>query len=64
MRIIIDIEPEYYTKIKNELEQNSLYFTFKVFRLIAEGLVIPDDFLKNSDLKKLMELSTVKVIHD
>ena len=61
MRVIIDIEPKYFELVKQAVQHGDRLFAYNI---IASGLVIPDDFLKNCDIKKLMELSTVKVIHD
>lgn len=61
MRVIIDIEPKYFELVHQAVQQGDRLFAYNI---IANGLVIPDDFLKNCDIKKLMELSTVKVIHD
>lgn len=61
MRVIIDIEPKYFELVQQAVQQGDRLFAYNI---ISSGLVIPDDFLKNCDIKKLMELSTVKVIHD
>lgn len=55
MRVIIDINPAYFELIQGIVQQGD---DLKAYKIIAAGLVIPDNFLKNSDLKKLMELST------
>lgn len=55
MRVIIDIEPRYFEIIRHEVKHGNNYTPYNI---IADGLIIPDNFLKNCDLKKLMELST------
>lgn len=54
MRVIIDIDPTYFEVIQDIVQQDD---NLKAYKIIAAGLVIPDDFLINCDLKKLMELS-------
>ena len=55
MRVIINIEPTYFELIQEIVQQGD---NLKAYKIIAAGFVIPDDFLINCDLKKLMELST------
>ena len=52
--VIIDIDPTYFEVIQDIVQQDD---NLKAYKIIAAGLVIPDDFLINCDLKKLMELS-------
>lgn len=55
MRVIVNIDPKYFELIQLAVQNGD---RLAAYRIIATGLVIPDDFLKNTDLKKLMELST------
>ena len=59
MRVIIDIEPRYFELVQQAVQRGDRLFAYNI---IASGLVIPDDFLKNCDLKKLMELSTTHYV--
>lgn len=48
MRVIIDIEPRYFELVQQAVQHGDRLFAYNI---IASGLVIPDDFLKNCDLK-------------